>query len=579
MPLPHRYRVTQGLTESLPYGNSLVIMLCGKSGTGKTMSVNAIAKELGKKVLMVDFASLSGRKGEGSDTDADLRGLFREAQMNNAVLFFDECEAVFRARGQGGDRLLNSLLTEIERHEGIVFLATNRPYDLDEAMHRRITVVLDYRAPDSAMRRDIWHNLLGTATGVVSGDATGSETDAASGSSSGNGIISSSSSGNGISSSSSSSNSSNNNSNGKNGSTSISSSSSAGKNRLQLAANVDVAGLAARYELTGGFIKNAVLSALLAAIGRSADTPVISQEDLVAGCKLQMRGSLTQRGTEDKVVPTGGLDDLDLEKAMRDAMQAVIRFEKARSIIYGTWQNKGDLASMSGPQTVTQKATIVCLAGPSGSGKKSFTKALSWELGRVIKMIHVTDLMSSTICDAMLRLQALVADARLADGMVVLDGFEHILEDSVGHGDGTWKLHLLLSRCLSVLHNFPGCVVLLCHIDSPQNVTLQRDFAAKLFSFLRFQPPAAVVRAKLWKRLMPAHAPLAADVSFEALGRKFELYPQSIAAAISRACGDALSGPAADKAVIQLKDLVSAGEQEIQKLKGGFDMVGNGLFV
>ena len=37
----------------------------------------------------------------------DLRGLFREAQMNNAVLFFDECEVVFRTRNQGGDRLLN----------------------------------------------------------------------------------------------------------------------------------------------------------------------------------------------------------------------------------------------------------------------------------------------------------------------------------------------------------------------------------------------------------------------------------------------------------------------------------------
>lgn len=69
------------------------------SGTGKTMTVNAIAKHLGKKVLLVDFGGLSGRRTDGSgDLDADLRGLFREAQMNNAVLFFDECETVFRNR-------------------------------------------------------------------------------------------------------------------------------------------------------------------------------------------------------------------------------------------------------------------------------------------------------------------------------------------------------------------------------------------------------------------------------------------------------------------------------------------------
>lgn len=52
------------------------------------MTVNAIAKEMRKKVLLVDFQSLSGRK-DGGDTDADLRGLFREAHMNNAILFFD----------------------------------------------------------------------------------------------------------------------------------------------------------------------------------------------------------------------------------------------------------------------------------------------------------------------------------------------------------------------------------------------------------------------------------------------------------------------------------------------------------
>ena len=85
------------------------------------MTVNAVAKDLGKKVLLVDFGGLAGRKSDGGgELDADLRGLFREAKISNAVLFFDECETVFRSRDRGGDRLLNSLLTEIEKHEGIV---------------------------------------------------------------------------------------------------------------------------------------------------------------------------------------------------------------------------------------------------------------------------------------------------------------------------------------------------------------------------------------------------------------------------------------------------------------------------
>jgi SpoVK/Ycf46/Vps4 family AAA+-type ATPase len=76
------------------------------------------------------------------------------------VLFFDECEAVFKQREFGGDRVLNSLLTEMERYAGIVFLATNRPFDLDEAMHRRITSVFEFKAPDHIQRGQIWEVIV-----------------------------------------------------------------------------------------------------------------------------------------------------------------------------------------------------------------------------------------------------------------------------------------------------------------------------------------------------------------------------------------------------------------------------------
>jgi SpoVK/Ycf46/Vps4 family AAA+-type ATPase len=75
----------------------LVIMLCGASGTGKTMTVNAVAHHLGKRVLLVDFHSLHTASGGSScdDQSSDLRGLFRDADMNDAIIFFDECEAIF----------------------------------------------------------------------------------------------------------------------------------------------------------------------------------------------------------------------------------------------------------------------------------------------------------------------------------------------------------------------------------------------------------------------------------------------------------------------------------------------------
>ena len=99
--------------------------------------------------------------------------IFREAKINDAILFFDECESIFESRELGG-RQVNLLLTEIERyvihghslqginhllfcrHDGLIVLATNRPYDLDEAMHRRIMIAIEFRQPDHLLRKAIW---------------------------------------------------------------------------------------------------------------------------------------------------------------------------------------------------------------------------------------------------------------------------------------------------------------------------------------------------------------------------------------------------------------------------------------
>lgn len=56
------------------------------------MLANALACHLNKRLLVVNFGSLGDKLGEV------LRFIFREAKLNNAVLFFDECEAIFESR-------------------------------------------------------------------------------------------------------------------------------------------------------------------------------------------------------------------------------------------------------------------------------------------------------------------------------------------------------------------------------------------------------------------------------------------------------------------------------------------------
>lgn len=124
------------------------------------------ADYLKKRVLLVDLQMLEGSRssratkvfGNSPNEDGDIKAVFQEAELSDAVLFFDECEVIFAKREIGGNKILNLLLCELERYNGIVFLATNKPLDLDEAMHRRITSVYEFKAPDHCQRRLIWQS-------------------------------------------------------------------------------------------------------------------------------------------------------------------------------------------------------------------------------------------------------------------------------------------------------------------------------------------------------------------------------------------------------------------------------------
>ncbi len=81
---------------------------------------------------------------------------------------------------------------------------------------------------------------------------------------------------------------------------------------------------------------------------------------------------------------------------------------------------------------------------------------------------------------------------------------------------------------------------------------------------MRFVMPTSDIRSNIWKALLPPAAPISTDVDFAVLGRKFELFPVSIQAAIAHAAAEAASRPNPQK--ITFKDFLSAGEYEISKV-------------
>jgi len=193
-----------GLGERHPTGLALAFNFAGPPGTGKTICAEAIAHSLGRRLLLVRYGELESMwMGE---TPKNIAAIFSKARDEQAVLFFDEADAIATRRSTSVDSgiqresntTVSVLLQELESYNGVVIFATNLAANFDPAFERRIRTHVLFEMPGEAEREKIWRVQLHPS-------------------------------------------------------------------RTPVAADVDFQALARRYEVSGGDIRNAVLKAALAA--------------------------------------------------------------------------------------------------------------------------------------------------------------------------------------------------------------------------------------------------------------------------------------------------------------------------
>jgi len=145
------------------------VLFFGPPGTGKTMAAGIIARELGLEMYHIDLSTIVSKYiGE---TEKNLASVFDEAEAANAILFFDEADALFGKRGEtkdSHDRYANIevsyLLQRMETFEGITILASNLRENMDQAFTRRLHNISELPFPDRDCRERIWENAFGTNT-------------------------------------------------------------------------------------------------------------------------------------------------------------------------------------------------------------------------------------------------------------------------------------------------------------------------------------------------------------------------------------------------------------------------------
>jgi SpoVK/Ycf46/Vps4 family AAA+-type ATPase len=143
-------------------GHRIAVNFYGPPGTGKTCSADALATLLSLKMIKVNYAEMeSSLVGK---TAKNVRQAFQQAEKANALLFFDEADSILSRRftnlSQASEAHINqtrsTMMTELQKFQGVVVFATNLQQNYDDAFVRRIAAHVRFSLPNEKLRLNLW---------------------------------------------------------------------------------------------------------------------------------------------------------------------------------------------------------------------------------------------------------------------------------------------------------------------------------------------------------------------------------------------------------------------------------------
>ena len=158
----HRVFELWGFKHTHKFSRRIGVNLYGAPGTGKTMAAHAIAKELGKKILIVNYADIESKYV--GETPKNIRKAFEAAKNSDSILFFDEADAILSKRvtnmTQAVDVSVNQtrsvMLMLMNEYQDFIIFATNFIENFDPAFMRRISMHIKFTLPDEDCRKKLW---------------------------------------------------------------------------------------------------------------------------------------------------------------------------------------------------------------------------------------------------------------------------------------------------------------------------------------------------------------------------------------------------------------------------------------
>ena len=162
----HKVFEEMGFDGTHRYSKKFIVNFYGESGTGKTITAHALAKEFGKKILIVDYSQVESKYV--GDTPKNLKKIFEFAATENCIIFFDEADAILSRRvtnmQSATDTSVNQtrsvLLNILNEFDGDIVFATNFLVNYDPAFMRRISKHVLFELPDFNARTKLFEKYI-----------------------------------------------------------------------------------------------------------------------------------------------------------------------------------------------------------------------------------------------------------------------------------------------------------------------------------------------------------------------------------------------------------------------------------
>ncbi len=324
-----------------------------------------------------------------------------------------------------------------------------------------------------------------------------------------------------------------------------------------LADDVDAVEIAAKFNLSGGAIKNAVIEAINRAAIRPDTDGTITRDDLFSGCRAQLTHQLSTYA--DRVERRLTWGDLVLPDVVMERLHDIVSFYRRRTFVFDEWGFDQKLGKGRG--------LSVLFSGPPGTGKTMVAGIIASELEMDLYKIDLSRVVSKYVGETEKNLAKIFDEAKESHSIILFDEADSLFSKRTEVKSSIDRYaNLEVNFLLQRMESFDGISILTTNFEK----SIDEAFKRRLNFRIHFPTPDQDGRLKMWKVMIPPEAPTADDIDWEWLAERYDVAGGNIKNAVLRAAflaaerGTPINHEALQDAVVreieEIGKLVRSGE-------------------